>query len=237
MKLNVVDTETTGIGDSDQVMDIAIVSVNSETKDETWRWSSLIRPGVPCALEARAVHHITDAMVAGMWTWPEMMAQRGLEEFDVDSVFVAHNADFDLRMIRQTGTDLKYPVICTWRCARHLLDGSPSYSNQVLRYFLNLEVPELESIPPHRALPDALVTSRILMRLLDARTVEELIVLTKQPVLLKTVGFGKHRGDAFATVPKSYLRWILEQGAERPDGKGGKAGFDVDTRYTAQQYV
>lgn len=153
----------------------------------------------------------------------------------------AHNISFDLRLLAQSGVTLDNPVICTYKCARHLMPDAPRHSNQVLRYWLGLDDKygdlTLPGLPPHRAEADTLVTSRLLMELLRLRTAEELVVLTTQPVLLRTCGFGKHAGTPWGDVPKDYLRWIVREGPERPGPGGVKLGFDPDTRHTAMWHL
>ena len=89
----------------------------------------------------------------------------------------------------------------------------------------------------HRALADAYV-SAALLRHLVAQIVgkdgwpQEILALAKlldQPLLLKTCGFGKHKGQPWAQVPKSYLQWML--------GPGGMTDLDIDTKHTAQHYL
>lgn len=242
MRLVVVDTETTGVDSEDQVVELALVTMQVVTRRLLGRrvdsasivaqWHSLIRPTVPVKPDARAAHHLTDAELALAPTMEEYVARRGLPEFDGDVVFAAHNASYDLeRLVASLGLFNSSPrdmipprVICTWTCARHLWPNAPKYGNQVLRYWLELEVPPL-SAPPHRALPDAVVTACLLQRMLQERTVDELVELTATPVLLTTCPFNKHRGEPWSSVPSDYMRWILRQ------------DFDADVRYTCEHYL
>jgi exodeoxyribonuclease X len=81
--------------------------------------------------------------------------------------------------------------------------------------------------PPHRALPDAWVTAHILKRMLIEHSIEDLIELTKKPILSKTCHFGQHRGVPWEKVPKSYLHWMKKQ----------KPGFDSDTIFTVDHFL
>jgi exodeoxyribonuclease X len=118
----------------------------------------------------------------------------------------------------------------------HLWPDAPSYKNQVLRYWLGLEVPFLGSaLYPHRALYDALVTAALVERMLQTHTVEELLLLTTEPVLLKTIRFGTHRGKLWEEVPDGYLRWILRQGQKKDDAD--EEGFDLDVIHTARHWI
>lgn len=256
--LAVVDTETTGMGPRDQVLELAIVTVGynlvepPERADgvvtvapwgNTWeedQWHTLVRPTVPVTLGARATHHITDAMLAGEMSMEELMGRRGLPELDsATTVFVAQNAEFDVRLLDQSGVAVDNPVICTWRCAQHIWPGAPEgHSNQVLRYMLELDrlygSLDLEGLPPHRALPDAVVTSRLLMYMLGTHSPEDLVRLTRTPITHQVCRFGKHEGKAWrevARVDPGYLRWIMDQGPKRTVD-GVEKGFDEDMRHT-----
>ncbi len=69
-----------------------------------------------------------------------------------------------------------------------------------------IDRPEL--YPPHRALPDALVTAYILTRLLDEHPVEQLVEWTRQPKPVFKLPFGKHKGMLIADAPGDYLEWV-----------------------------
>src|ERR1700685_1071177 len=170
----VLDTETTGIGEEDQVVEMATVLVpGSGRPDEDWE-SLLVRPTCPVSLEPRAVHHITDAELERALTMGHALAD-GMPLCRGAEVVAAHNLEFDLRLLLQSGVPrdaLPARTICTWRCSLHLYPDPPSHSNQVLRYYLGLVVPPVEG-PPHRALPDAVVTAELLRRMLRDRTLGE----------------------------------------------------------------
>jgi exodeoxyribonuclease X len=221
MRLLVVDTETTGIGPEDQAVEVAFVLIEDGARIETM--STLVRPTVPVAIEARAAHHITDEMLA---TAPTIKKVAALIPFA--DVLVAHNAEFDRRILEQSGVrHLPPETICTYRCALHLFPDAPGYSNQVLRYYLNLSV-ELGGAGAHRALPDTLVTASILECMLERHTVEELVALAKQPAVLKTCRLPKHRDKPWADVPSDYMQWVL---------KCSSPPFDSDTRFTCLHWL
>ena len=64
---------------------------------------------------------------------------------------------------------------------------------------------------PHQALYDASVTTSILMKMLEHHSPEQLLMLSKKPVRLKTIGFGKHRGQDFSQIPRDYIEWLRRQ--------------------------
>jgi exodeoxyribonuclease X len=131
---------------------------------------------------------------------------------------VAHNAAFDAKFL----PEINYPWICTYRAAKHIWPGAPAYSNQVLRYWLKIEPAKtVEGKYPHQALYDVATTTGILLKMLEKHTPEQLLILSKEPVRLKTIGFGKHRGMDFNLVPREYLQWLRAQ-----------ANLDDDLKHT-----
>ena len=90
-----VDTETTGIDSTDVIVEIAILDSQGGSLYE-----SLVKPKRSIPAKAAAVHGITDAQVVWSPSWEEVWSQ----VVDVVSGKVAgfYNAEFDLRMIRQS---------------------------------------------------------------------------------------------------------------------------------------
>ena len=229
----VVDTETTGIDPAGcKVVEFAWV-LTSLTKNLA-AGSSLVNPGCPIPPEASAVHHLVDEDVAGEPSLEEVLrALPGLLRGFKVGAFAAHNAQFDAAFLP---TLRQRPWLCTYRLARRLLPDSPAFGNQYLRYALKLDVPEAQGLAAHRALADAYVTAATLRHFLaridgDPAWPQEPTALAMhlaQPILLKTCGFGKHKGTPWAEVPKSYLGWML--------GADGMTDMDVDTRHTAEFY-
>jgi exodeoxyribonuclease X len=245
MRLAVVDTETTGADEDDQVCELAIATLQiqdwsvegmlQQVAQPVALWSSLIRPTVPVKPEGRAAHHIGDAELAMAPTMREYLETRGFPEFDGEVVMVAHNAQFDRRLLMQSLASagvfdpadyLPLRDICTLQCSRHLWPDAPKHTNQVMRYYLHLEVARLE-MPPHRAAPDALVTSALVQRMVDYRTVPELVALTSTPVLQETCTIGKFRGKPWADVDEGMLRWLLHPSRD----------FSDDVRHTARHWL
>lgn len=226
--LLVVDTETTGLDPSrDGIVELAGVW---RAGDDLRFYSGLCNPGVPVSPVARSAHHIGDADVANSPA-PLLVLQKLLAEHGAPSgerVYVAHNASYDRsflqRLMESVGIVNRW--ICTYRCAMHLWPDAPNYKNQTLRYYLNLEPEVPRDLHPHRALYDAIVTEEILQLMLQQRRVEELIHMSQSPVLMKTVGFGKHRGKLWESVETSYLQWVVRQG-----------DMDEDTLHTARYYL
>lgn len=221
------DTETTGKdAETARIVEIATVAVHGRSGTIEEIGSTLTNPGTPIPPEASAVHHLTDDDVADEdpadVVVPDLFADI---EINPIVVHAAHNAAYDAAVIGHL-TETRGEWLCTYRLARHLLPDAPGHSNQVLRYWLGLDVPHAAGKPAHRALADAHVTAALLAHLLTlehgCETVEELIALANSPVELRTVGFGKHAGKSWDDVPEDYLRWMLRK------------DFDADTEHTAR---
>lgn len=118
---------------------------------------------------------------------------------------VAHNASFEQHFHYGGGRGW----IDTYKCALVVWPEAPSHSNQVLRYWLDLDrssgFDRAMAMPLHRALPDAYVTAHIFIRLLQERTIEEMVGISSRPALLRRIGFGKHKGLLFSEAPSDYL--------------------------------
>lgn len=90
-----LDTETTGLGPQDEIIEVCLLE-----SDGSLLYESLVRPIGPIPMDAVAVHGITPAMVADAPGWPEVWAGLG-PRLSGRSVGV-YNAEFDLRMLRQS---------------------------------------------------------------------------------------------------------------------------------------
>lgn len=223
MKIRVVDFETTGLPE-DQVK--GICEIGWTDLHDNWKvngpQSMLVNPGHPIPPVTRAVHHISDADVAGAVT-PETAYSTLMYGMEPGDVFAAHNAKFEQAFFAGAG----HRWICTFQCARHLFPDAPGHSNQVLRYYLGIDEQNdfnpAVAMPPHRAGPDTYVTAHILSRLVFASNVDRLVDLTSEPVVLTTITFGKHRGMRWADLPPDYLQWVAF-----------KSELGVDEKHTAR---
>jgi exodeoxyribonuclease X len=212
-RIAVIDTETTGLDPSDQVLEVAVVqgTWNGKILSLDSTFTSLVRPTVPVKPEARAAHHISDDELRKAPTW-EKLAKK-LPDL-TGCVVAAHNAPFDLRLLAQSGLGGwigRLPVVDTCQVARHAFPGAPNYQNQVLRYWLELAVPAPYDVQaPHRALPDTMATFALMERELQwCGDPERLVELSTMPVLEVECGIGKWKGKPWSEVDAGMLRWIL----------------------------
>jgi len=220
MLIRTFDVETTGFPPDAALCEVAWCDTEVADADSRIHHpvSWFCNPGRPMPPEARAIHHIGDAELID--APPPDVVIRKLNDPAVD-VWCAHNAAFE----REFFTGCDKPWICTLKVARRLWPDCPSHSNQCLRYFLRLNLPEAEAMPPHRAGPDAFVTAHILKAALGLATVDNMIQWTAEPSLLPRITFGKHRGSKWADVPADYLEWCLRQ------------DMDADVKFTCRHHL
>ena len=221
----VLDTETTGLeADKDRLVELAAVDALNPSK----HFTTLVNPQRSIPPEARAVHHISPAEVENAPT--ESEAFRMLLDTMVNpsnpTIFVAHNAKFDRGFITRIAPAFEAYWICTYKSAMMLVPDAPAFTNQVLRYFLELEVETPPDLFPHRALYDTIVTAAIFNHFRNLGTVNQMAQWTANPIVLPRVTFGKHKGLTWDKVPFGYLKWIV-----------GQSDMDEDVVHTANHYM
>ncbi len=91
----VVDTETTGVYDSDRVVEVAVVTVGLDGQILD-TYETLLQPDRD--VSAGHIHHITASMVEGAPRFADVAGDIGIRLHG--ACLVAHNASFDLRMLR-----------------------------------------------------------------------------------------------------------------------------------------
>ena len=240
MKPIFLDTETTGnIPGKDRLCSICY-------KDGDTLVHELFKPPIPITVDAMATHHITNQMVEDKASFDSSETKEKVRELLADNILVAHNAVFDIAMLEIEGVQVPQ-YICTLRVARHLdTEGKvPRFSLQYLRYFLDLNI---EDAPAHDARGDVLVLEALFARLIDKlkqtekdeiAVLEKMIELSQQPVLLRTMKFGKYRGRDFQDIARQdagYLSWLLGE-KQKQAATGSKDPSDEDLMYTLQYYL
>lgn len=114
----VFDTETTGFGSDDRIVEISVSVYQGQNLLDSL--STLVNPGRPIPEDSSAVHRIYDADVTDAPRW-EQIQDRVLKFFDTDRPIVAHGIAFDTRMLRQECGDalrLSPFTFCTMEYAK-----------------------------------------------------------------------------------------------------------------------
>ncbi|MFW6073994.1 MAG: exonuclease domain-containing protein [Chloroflexota bacterium] len=107
-----LDTETTGLNSSAEIVDVGVVDSDGNTLLDT-----LVCPTCAIPPDATRIHGITDDMVRDAPVWPDIypVLRRILGEY---RRIVIYNADFDCRVMNQVNRLHRYPeFLADWQCA------------------------------------------------------------------------------------------------------------------------
>ncbi len=91
----ILDTETTGTSDHDEIVQVAILSYDGKALLDT-----LVRPTQSIPMEATAIHGITNGDVEDAPLFPDVYPK--IEKIIRGKTIVIYNAQFDVRLIRQS---------------------------------------------------------------------------------------------------------------------------------------
>lgn len=100
----VLDTETTGLGNDDEIIQIGIVD-----RDGVAVMDQLIKPTVAIGRGAKAVHGISENDLADAPSFLQIYVT--LSTLLAGQVVVAYNMDFDWRLLRQTAARFQLPDV------------------------------------------------------------------------------------------------------------------------------
>lgn len=243
-KYIILDTETTGTGETDRIVQLGFLVLNGKAVDV---YNDLCSTDIPIAYPAMEVHGITPEMIEGKPACVDTSAFKALDQLNtVDNVLIIHNAPFDLGMLLKENFTSKMRLIDTLRCAKHLFEDEEAHRLQYFRYRLELyKQEEAEAsalgivVKAHDAIGDVLVLKLFLTELrkkLEERfgsvnPIDKMVELTQTPVFYtKALRFGKHKGKTLSeivTADKGYLTWML----------GNMDGLDEDMRYSIEKVL
>lgn len=233
-----LDTETTGMGAEDRVCQVAYAFAGEE-------FESLFKPPLPITIDAMAVAHITNKMVADREPFADSAMRKHLQTvFSADNILVAHNAPFDAEMLKREGLVIKRSID-TFKLAHHL-DAEhvvPRQSLQYLRYYYDLDV---DDAPAHSALGDVRVLRKLFDRFYgemeatlgdEERVVQAMLEISARPILFDKFNFGKYVGRKVSEVAAedaNYVGWLLNQKIMTRESGGDN---DENWIYTLDHYL
>lgn len=235
-KIVLFDTETTDASPEARLVQIAHCQPfgDKEHGQLIVMKSGFFKPPVPISFDAMAVHHITNDSVEGKEAfiassmWAELKALA-----DAGCLFVAHNTAFDIQVLKNEGIEVPN-FLDTYKLAVTLIPEEMNhYSLQYLRYALKInqgphKIPEVDA---HDAVGDVWVLFQLFSYLIETYqpTMERMIEISRMPLMLKRLPFGKHKGKTFAEVAstdRSYLSWLYMQD-----------GLDENLNYTLMKWL
>ncbi len=258
IKTLLIDTETTSLEDPRLVQ---VAYEYNHTHNQYTKVEKLFKPTNPIDYGAMAIHHITNAMVLNLEPFGGSETQSEIIRLIGEGyILIAHNAPFDIGVLRAEGIPEPRFWVDTKRCAMHLTK-SDYHNLQYLRYSLDLKVTDYapdQIVRAHDAGGDVTVLKSLffyLMELADKElehrgfyqnaTQEErekaslthLINLSRQPVLIRIAKFGKYKGMAWSEIASKhmdYIDWLYRQ---KKDETPDNPDYDMDLMHTILYYL
>ena len=223
--IRVIDLETTG--EAPPVHGVCEIGWQDVALGSDGRWeihgeggARLVNPGRPIPPLTQTIHHILDEQVADAPFWHDV-ARAVPVPSPKRVALAAHRSIYEEKFCSPALTR-NAPWICTWKCALRLWPDSPTFSNQMLRYWRKPEgLIHERGLPAHRAFPDAYVTAFHLRDMLNAVGIEQLLAWSRVPGLLPRVRQGPDRGKEWSEASDETIATMLED-------------RDEDVRFTAE---
>ncbi len=159
----VIDIETTGNGyKGSKITEISIFVFDGKTIID--EFTSLVNPEQNIPPFITNLTGITNAMVRNAPRFYEIAKK--VAEITTDTIFVAHNVNFDYNIIQEEfknlGFDFKRKKLCTVRLSRKIIPGLNSYSLGNICTHENIPINGR-----HRAKGDAEATTELFRRLIE----------------------------------------------------------------------
>lgn len=256
-KILLLDTETTGLEEPRLVQVAYQYNFGADKYDSV---DEIFKPSKPIEYGAMATHHITNAMVLTRPFFEGSATKEHIKKLLADGyIFVAHNALFDIDVLINEGIDPPVFYIDTKRCAMHLTQ-SDYHNLQYLRYSLDLKVsshsPD-QIVRAHDASGDVAVLKALYDYLMkcaiekylaqnppnpteedkEKNGISILINLSRKPVVLNTVKFGKYRNMTWSELAKDHMDYIQWLYAQKKDEKPEDPDYDMDLMHTILFYL
>jgi exodeoxyribonuclease X len=217
------DTETTSKSEDAEMIQFAMYSDHEGMYEQKYSINGNIEFG------AMAVHHITPPMLEGMPSVEASGLRKMIKELVAQGyIFVAHNADFDVNVLRRYKITIpKNQIIDSLRvvAAADISEHFSEYNLQYLRYAcghwdMNAsahdalgDVMVLKQVFEHDLFPMArnvLEKSRgEFANITEKQIVDWMVSVSMLPQVMRRIPFGKYKGDRFEDLPESYLRWLM----------------------------
>ena len=162
----VLDTETTGLGSYDEIIEIALVNYQGNVIYE-----SLVRPTIEIPPDSTRINRISNEMVKSSPSWKEVWNQ--VQPLLSRKPVVIYNSEFDVRLMQQSHRIARIPwtnvftPVCLMKLYAAFLGEWNSYKNDFR--FVTLEkagaLSGIQLPNSHRATDDTLLAYALLKHL------------------------------------------------------------------------
>lgn len=170
----VLDTETTGLGKLDQIIEVTLLHANGDIL-----FNSLVKPTQPIHWAAQKIHKITNQELESAPYWKDIYLEFEKAASLVDVTYI-YNQNFDVRLINQTydAYDIRRPdynsscamkAVKAWLIENNLLNDSKFNLANVCD-ILNIDHNDVEK---HRALGDCILTNRVIEHIVSVENTSE----------------------------------------------------------------
>ena len=162
----ILDTETTGIGKQDEVLELGIIDMDGNTI-----YHSLFNPSCPIGTKASEIHGISMEEVKEAPQFPKVWQQ--VKDILAGSKILIYNSDFDVRMLNQTARIYGLGEVLNKQSVRCVMKGYARYHGQRnpktgdYRWIKLEQALQNEGIPTvqnHRAIGDCLMTLALIKK-------------------------------------------------------------------------
>lgn len=205
-----LDTETTSADAQRGVVEVAFV-ITDEAFNVLEERSSLIDPEQMISPSASGIHGLVNADVQDSPTLAQYFSNESLQcyggKLQGPLVILGHRIGFDTHTIGAY-VEGGFDEVCSLRWARKLYPHAEDHKLSTLMFSLGLPKP----LNAHRALADVYSAMHLVQHICERTglSLPDLAEHSKAPMPLLMMPFGKHKGTPFAEMPKSYLRWAIE---------------------------
>jgi DNA polymerase III subunit epsilon len=165
LNYTVFDTETTGLDPrgGDEIISIGAIRVVNGRLLHTETVNQLVNPGRSVPLESIKVHGIDDQMLTGKPTIDKVLPF--FHRFVKNTILVAHNAAFDMRMLqmkeKETGIRFINPVLDTMHLSAVIHPAHNNHNLDAIAQRLGVIINKR-----HDALGDAIATGEVFLKMI-----------------------------------------------------------------------